>query len=87
MQLKRGVQQRYQNRVQLYAYPLSLAMNLSISYRDYLHAYGAGVDFFKLIQNNTEGKVNESIIGKYDDGVLMMMYDSVVIVSKDELVK
>ena len=53
----------------------------------YLHAYGAGVDFFKLIQNNTEGKVNESIIGKYDDGVLMMMYDSVVIVSKDELVK
>ena len=53
----------------------------------YLHAYGAGVDFFKLIQNNMEGKVNESIIGKYDDGVLMMMYDSVVIISKDELVK
>ena len=53
----------------------------------YLHAYGAGVDFFKLIQNNMEGKVNESIIGKYDDDVLMMMYDSVVIVSKDELVK
>ena len=53
----------------------------------YLHAYGAGVDFFKLIQNNMEGKVNESIIGKYDDDVLMMMYDSVVIVSKDKLVK
>lgn len=53
----------------------------------YLHAYGAGVDFFKLIQNNMEGKVNESIIGKYNDDVLMMMYDSVVIVSKDELVK
>ena len=30
----------------------------------YLHAYGAGVDFFKLIQNNMEGKVNESIIGQ-----------------------
>ena len=53
----------------------------------YLHAYGAGVDFFKLIQNNMEGKTNESIIGKYEDDVLMMMYDSVVIVSKDELVK
>lgn len=53
----------------------------------YLHAYGAGVDFFKLIQNNMEGNVNESIIGKYDDDVLMMMYDSVVIISKDELVK
>ena len=53
----------------------------------YLHAYGAGVDFFKLIQNNMEGKTNESIIGKYEDDVLMMMYDSVVIVNKDELVK
>ena len=53
----------------------------------YLHAYGSGVDFFKLIQNNMEGNVNESIIGKYDDDVLMMMYDSVVIISKDELVK
>ena len=53
----------------------------------YLHAYGAGVDFFKLIQNNMEGKTNESIIGKYEDDVLMMMYDSVVIVNKDELIK
>lgn len=53
----------------------------------YLHAYGAGVDFFKLIQTNMNGETNESIIGKYDGDVLMMMYDSVVIVNKDELVK
>lgn len=53
----------------------------------YLHAYGAGVDFFKLIQNNMDGEANESIIGKYDEDVLMMMYDSVVIVNKNELVK
>ena len=53
----------------------------------YLHAYGAGVDFFKLIQRNMEGKTNEEQFGNYDDDVLMMMYDSVVIVKKDELAK
>lgn len=45
----------------------------------YLHAYGAGVDFIKLINNNLEGKANESIIGQYDEDIVMMMYDSVVI--------
>ena len=45
----------------------------------YLHAYGAGVDFIKLIENNLKGRANESIIGQYEEGVVMMMYDSVVI--------
>ena len=45
----------------------------------YLHAYGAGVDFIKLIERNLRGEANESIIGQYDEGVVMMMYDSVVI--------
>lgn len=45
----------------------------------YLHAYGAGVDFVKLIENNVSGKSNEPQFGNYDDGVVMMMYDSVVI--------
>uniref|UniRef100_A0AB33IQZ3 ATP-grasp domain-containing protein n=1 Tax=Prevotella sp. GTC17253 TaxID=3236793 RepID=A0AB33IQZ3_9BACT len=53
----------------------------------YLHAYGAGVDFFKLIQNNMEGKSNESIIGQYDEDILMMMYDAVVIRKKSELLE
>jgi carbamoyl-phosphate synthase large subunit len=53
----------------------------------YLHAYGAGVDFIKLIKNNIENKPNEKEIGNYDDGVVMMMFDSVVIKKKDELVK
>lgn len=53
----------------------------------YLHAYGAGVDFFQLIKNNMEGKTNSSIIGQYNDDVLMMMYDSVVIVNKKDLVE
>lgn len=51
----------------------------------YLHAYGAGVDFFKLIANNMAGITNESIIGQYEEDVLMMMYDSVVIVNKKDL--
>ena len=45
----------------------------------YLHAYGAGVDFIKLIDRNLRGETNESIIGQYEEGVVMMMYDSVVI--------
>lgn len=53
----------------------------------YLHAYGAGVDFIKLIQNNLHGKANDSIIGNYEEGVVMMMYDSVVIKNSKELAK
>lgn len=45
----------------------------------YLHAYGAGVDFVKLIENNINGIENKPCFGKYDDNVVMMMYDSVVI--------
>ena len=45
----------------------------------YLHAYGAGVDFIKLIDKNLKGETNNSIIGQYDEGVVMLMYDSVVI--------
>jgi len=51
----------------------------------YLHAYGAGVDFIKLIMNNIDGKENQSIIGQYDEDIIMMMYDDVVIKSKSEL--
>ena len=52
----------------------------------YLHAYGAGVDFIKLILNNIHGVENESIIGQYDEGVVMMMYDDVVITHRDKLI-
>lgn len=53
----------------------------------YLHAFGAGVDFFKLIQHNMEGSTNEPSIGDYKEDVLMMMYDAVVIIDKDNLAK
>lgn len=52
----------------------------------YLHAYGAGVDFVKLIEKNIEGKANIPNMGDYDEGVVMMMYDSVVIKRMEELV-
>ncbi|WP_073348511.1 ATP-grasp domain-containing protein [Bacteroides congonensis] len=52
----------------------------------YLHAYGAGVDFFPLIWNNMNGIENDSQIGQYDEDVLMLMYDDVVIRKKSELV-
>lgn len=51
----------------------------------YLHAYGAGVDFFKLIQKNIMGKTNEPQIGNYQEDVLMLMYDAVEIVDKKKL--
>lgn len=52
----------------------------------YLHAYGAGVDFIKLIVNNINGIENPVEIGNYDDDVLMMMYDDVVVCKADDLV-
>ncbi|OUO14923.1 ATP-grasp domain-containing protein [Flavonifractor sp. An4] len=51
----------------------------------YLHAYGAGVDFIKLIENNLHGIANEPSFGDYEDDVVMMMYDSVVIKKTGEL--
>ena len=51
----------------------------------YLHAYGAGVNFVKLILQNIEGKENQNSIGQYDEDIIMMMYDDVVIAHKNEL--
>lgn len=51
----------------------------------YLHAYGAGVDFFDLIMNNIDGIENKEIIGEYDEDIIMMMYDDVVICKKTDL--
>lgn len=45
----------------------------------YLHAHGAGVDFVKLIENNMHGVANEPCFGNYEENLVMMMYDSVVI--------
>lgn len=51
----------------------------------YLHAYGAGVNFIKMIENNLNGIENQPVFGDYEEGVVMMMYDSVVILRQNEL--
>lgn len=53
----------------------------------YLHAYGAGVDFVRLIMNNIDGIENENQIGQYEEGVLMLMYDDVVITKEQDLLR
>lgn len=51
----------------------------------YLHAYGAGVDFIKLIENNLRGIENAPVFGNYETGIVMMMYDSVVIQNMSDI--
>lgn len=51
----------------------------------YLHAYGAGVDFIQMIENNLRGTENTPSFGEYEEGVVMMMYDSVVICRAEDL--
>lgn len=45
----------------------------------YLHAFGAGVDFIKMIRNNVSGIANEPEFMQYEENIAMLMYDSVVI--------
>lgn len=51
----------------------------------YLHAYAAGIDFIKLIENNLNGISNKPIWGTYEENIVMMMYDSVVVKKELEL--
>lgn len=53
----------------------------------YLHAYGAGVDFIKLIEKNLNGEANKPTFGDYEEGIVMMMYDSVVIKKQEDVIK
>lgn len=45
----------------------------------YPHAYECGVDHMTLILNNLEGKVNDSIIGQYEEGLVMMKYNEIMV--------
>lgn len=51
----------------------------------YLHAYGCGIDFIKLIINNINKTVNYPVFGDYEEDILMLMYDSVVIVKNSNI--
>lgn len=51
----------------------------------YLHGYGAGVDFPKMIQNNIHGIENGDVMGHYEEGSIMLMYDDVIMTNEKEL--
>lgn len=46
----------------------------------YPHAYESGANHMKLIVNNLEGKVNECMIGQYENGTYMMKYNEVKVI-------
>lgn len=50
----------------------------------YLHAWGAGVDFFAMLQKNLAGIANEADFFGYEADVAMLMYDSVVITKLED---
>ena len=45
----------------------------------YIHAYGAGVNFPKLVINNIKNIENQEQIGNYEENVMMLMYDDIII--------
>jgi carbamoyl-phosphate synthase large subunit len=45
----------------------------------YLHAYGCGIDFIRLIENNISGNRNVPVFGNYEEDIAMMMYDAVIL--------
>ena len=45
----------------------------------YPHAYECGVDHMTLILNNLEGRANDSIIGQYEEGLVMMKYNEIMV--------
>ncbi len=45
----------------------------------YPHAYECGCDHMKLIIENLAGKINQKLIGAYDDGVYMMKYNEIMV--------
>lgn len=51
----------------------------------YLHAYGCGVNFFELLENNLKGIENDVLFGDYKEDVIMMMYTDVLLIDKKDL--
>lgn len=45
----------------------------------YIHAYGCGVDFPKMVIKNINGEENNKLFGDYEEDIMMLMYDDVVI--------
>lgn len=51
----------------------------------YPHAYAAGVNFVKLLVNNFKGIKNETSIGDYTKGLVMMKYNGLMFKSEKEI--
>lgn len=51
----------------------------------YPHAFGAGVDFFRLIVNNINGIENFEDLMNYEDDLIMLMYEDFIIKRKSDL--
>lgn len=49
----------------------------------YPHAYEAGVNHMKYIVRNLNGKTNVPEIGKYEEGIIMMKYNEIMIRKED----
>lgn len=49
----------------------------------YPHAYEAGVNHMKYIVRNLEGKKNPPDIGSYEDGIIMMKYNEIMLRKED----
>lgn len=48
----------------------------------YPHAYECGVNVPRMIINNLDGKVNDNVIGQYDQDVYMMKFNEVNVIRK-----
>ncbi len=51
----------------------------------YPHAYACGVNMPAQIINNLEGKENEPSIGNYEEGVVMMKYNEIMVMNDRDL--
>lgn len=45
----------------------------------YIHAYGMGINFPKFIINNIKKIENKQEIGNYDEDIVMLMYDDIIL--------
>lgn len=45
----------------------------------YPHAYACGVNVPELIINNLEGRINEPAVGNYEEGMVMMKYNEIMV--------
>ncbi len=48
----------------------------------YPHAYECGINVPRMIINNIKGKINENVVGQYEDNIYMMKFNEIKIIKK-----